>query len=59
MRVGSECYLLLEQYKLRANLVGINMEKELIEPSYTYLEERVTDRYAVLFQKIQEEVSKL
>lgn len=49
MRVGSECYLLLEQYKLRANLVGINMEKELIEPSYTYLEERVTDRYAVLF----------
>ncbi len=59
MRVGSECYLLLEQYKLRANLVGINMEKELIEPSYTYLEERVTDRYAVLFQKIKEEVSKL
>jgi hypothetical protein len=35
------------------------MEKELIEPSYTYLEERVTDRYAVLFQKIKEEVSKL
>jgi hypothetical protein len=30
MRLCSECYLLLEQYKLRTNLVGVNMEKEFV-----------------------------
>jgi hypothetical protein len=59
MRSCSECYLLLEQYKLRTNLVGVNMEKELIEPSYAYLEERITDRYSQLFEKLKETVARL
>jgi hypothetical protein len=59
MRISSECYLLLEQYKLRANLVGVNLEKDLIEPSFAYLDERITDRYMRIFEKLKEGIAKL
>jgi hypothetical protein len=59
MRISSECYLLLEQYKLRANLVGVNLEKDLIEPSFAYLHERITDRYMRIFEKLKEGIAKL
>lgn len=45
----SECYILLEKYKLKTNLVGINMPKDLIEDNYSFLEERMTDRYQKMY----------
>lgn len=33
-----DCYLLLEQYKLRTNLVGANVEKDLLEGTYSFLQ---------------------
>lgn len=51
--------MLLERYKLRTNLVGANLEKDLIEGSYSYLEERITARYERLFERLKEGVEKL
>jgi hypothetical protein len=57
--LSSECYMLLEKYKLKTNLVGINLPKDLIECNYNYLEERVIDRYEKMYEKLKEGINKL
>ncbi len=51
--MSSQCYVLLEKYKLRTNLIAINTPKDLIDYNYKYLEERMIDRYDRIYESIK------
>ena len=57
--MSSQCYVLLEKYKLRTNLIAINTPKDLIDYNYKYLEERMIDRYDRIYESIKEGIGKL
>ena len=43
---------MLEKYKLKTNVIGINLERDIFGFAYEELERRATDRYMDLFDDL-------
>lgn len=46
--------MLLEKYKLKTNLVGINADKDVIDYAYDSYEGRIMDKYDKIYDSLKE-----
>ncbi len=51
--LASECLLDLERYKLKVNLIGINLRKEDYMFKYDYLTKKINKKYAFITERLK------
>lgn len=57
--MAAECFILFEKYRLKTNVIGINVEKDILLECYAELEGRMIDRYDQLYEQMQQGLQSL